>query len=228
MSIDWSNTALVVFDLDGTLYDQRPVRAAMARALLAETLREGSLRTARILRVYRQSGERHPDPMPDDFCAWRINHTARRCAVEPATVRTTVDQWMHKRPLPLLRRHRVEGLENVFAGLRRTGRRIAIWSDYPVGRKLAALGLTADFELWTGQPLMQRPKPDPEGLRHVLDSMGTSPREALVIGDRFDRDWEAAQRLSIPVFMRSRKRDPRAPTFWRYTDPAFSPIVQER
>ena len=45
MSVDWSNTALVVFDLDGTLYDQRPVRMAMARALIAASVQERGMTT---------------------------------------------------------------------------------------------------------------------------------------------------------------------------------------
>ena len=225
MSVDWSATALVVFDLDGTLYDQRPVRVAMARALLAASLQERSVTTARVVRTYRQLGENHPEPLPEDFDRWRIEQTARVCAVPPAQVRKTIEDWMHRRPLPLLLRHRAAGVAELFDRLRTSGRRIAVWSDYPVRRKLAALGLAADFELWAGQPLMPRPKPDAEGLREILFAMQARPQESLVIGDRFDRDWAAAQRSAIPTLMRSRKPDPRAPTFWRYTDPVFAPIL---
>ena len=225
MSVDWSNTALVVFDLDGTLYDQRPIRMAMARALIAASVQERGMTTARILRIYRQLGENQPDPLPDDFGRWRIEETARLCTVNPAHVRDTVEDWMHRRPLPLLLRHRVAGVAELFDRLRASGRRIAVWSDYPVRRKLAALGLAADLEVWAGQPVMPRPKPDAEGLREILRAIDAAPQDSLVIGDRFDRDWAAAQRLSIPALMRSRKPDPRAPTFWRFTDPVFAPIL---
>lgn len=225
MTVDWSQVGLVVFDLDGTLYDQRPVRTAMARALVGASIRERSMRTARILQVYRRTGEDLPAQVPDDFSAFRLRQTASRCAVDEGLVSRTVDQWMQERPLALLRRHRVEGLGRVVDALRASGRKIAVWSDYPVTRKLASLGIEADMEAWTGDGTVQQPKPDPQGLHRIIATLQARPRNTLVIGDRFDRDWQAARSLNVPALMRSRRPDMRAPTFWRYTDPVFAPLL---
>lgn len=225
MSVNWSDTALVVFDMDGTLYDQRPLRAAMAGALIGATLRERSVTTARILRIYRRIGENLPEEMPQDFCNYRLSETAAECGVSEKRVRETIDDWMHDRPLKVLKKHRPAGLQSVFRALSASGRKIAVWSDYPVQKKLASLGLQADLEVWTGDGNVSRPKPHPQGLSFVLETLGFQPQEALLIGDRFDRDWQAAKAWSVPALIRSKKRDRRAPTFWNYTDPIFEPLL---
>lgn len=42
MPLDWDRLHLVVFDVDGTLYRQRPLRLRMARDLLFHTSHGGS------------------------------------------------------------------------------------------------------------------------------------------------------------------------------------------
>lgn len=225
MTVDWSQVSLVVFDLDGTLYDQQPVRAAMALALASAAVRRRRMDIIRILREYRKTGENLPDAMPSHYGEFRFSQTARRCKCDEQLVRETVNQWMHIRPLPLLAKYRAQGIETVFHRLRASGRKIVIWSDYPVTEKLASLGLQAQACVWTGDGVVEQPKPDPQGLEHILQVAQVEPHQTLMIGDRFDRDFAPAAALSVPTLMRSRKRDERSPTFWRYTDPVFAPLL---
>src|SRR3546814_9318166 len=59
--LDWSSVRLVVFDVDGTLYRQRPLRLRMAAALVADGLRRRSLSTIRALGAYRRLREELAD-----------------------------------------------------------------------------------------------------------------------------------------------------------------------
>ena len=56
-ALDWDRIALVVFDMDGTLYDARRLRWRMAAWLLAESLRRRSLALPRTLAAFRRMRE---------------------------------------------------------------------------------------------------------------------------------------------------------------------------
>ncbi|MFQ5567123.1 MAG: HAD family hydrolase, partial [Paracoccaceae bacterium] len=88
-----------------------------------------------------------------------------------------------------------------FSALRDRGCRIGAWSDYPAVNKLAAMGLTADAVVSAVDPEVDRMKPQPAGLERVLEQLGVSPEEALVIGDRDERDGAAARRLGCPYLL---------------------------
>jgi putative hydrolase of the HAD superfamily len=102
--------------------------------------------------------------------------------------------------------------------VRRSGRRIAILSDYPAETKMAALGLSADIMRWAGDPEVNVMKPHPRGLEHVLTSAAVSPAEAIFIGDRVERDGEAGKRAGVRTYIRSRKHIEGWSTFQSYRD----------
>ena len=55
--LNWNDIDLVVFDVDGTLYDQRRLRLVMVRRLLAATWRTRSLDTLLTMRTFRKVRE---------------------------------------------------------------------------------------------------------------------------------------------------------------------------
>lgn len=56
-NIDWGSIRFVVFDVDGTLYNQRMLRLRMAGELIADAVARGSLTNLRVLRAYRSLRE---------------------------------------------------------------------------------------------------------------------------------------------------------------------------
>ena len=222
MTIEWRTVRLVVFDMDGTLYDQRPLRRAMAWELARGLTRKDGRRALPALRTFRKVREQLGEEGHADFATEQYGRTARLTGLPETEIRRIVAEWIDERPLRMLPRFRAPGIDVLFAALRRSGRTIAIWSDYPVDSKLAALGLEADHRIWSGTEGVGRLKPHPAGLRQLLDRAGNRPEEALVIGDRFDRDWEGAAALGARTLIRSRRPDPRSPTFRDYRDPVFA------
>lgn len=226
-AIRWDQVRLVVFDLDGTLYDQPPLRLAMARELGIDCLRRGSTRTLRTLRHFRQVreklGETHGTA---DFAAEQYRMTAQLCRRPEPEVRALVEEWMERRPLPHLPRYKARGIDRLFAAIRASGRTIAVWSDFPVTAKLAALGLQADHAIWAGDDGVGKLKPDPSGLKALMARTGTSPGETLLIGDRMDRDIRAASAAGTRALLRSRRPHGRADSFHHYEDPVFAPLLR--
>jgi phosphoglycolate phosphatase len=228
-AIDWSTIDLVVFDVDGTLYDQRQLRIGMLRQLISHTLQTRSLNTLLTLRTFRRVrealGEVGDEQAGADFMTQQYAQTASRHHTTPAAVRELTDEWMEQRPLPLLAACRYAQVAEVFAGVRAAGKKIAAFSDYPATAKLAALGLRADVVVCATDAGIARLKPDPAGLLEILRQTGVAPERALMIGDRFDRDAAAAERAGVRALIRSRQAHARWPTFQGYDDAVFQPLL---
>ena len=223
--LDWTTIDLVVFDVDGTLYDQRQLRLGMLRQLVRHTWQTRSLDTLRTLRTFRRVREALGEQAGADFMALQYADTARRHGKTPAAVRALTDEWMEQRPLPLLAACRYAHVADVFAGLRASGKRIAAFSDYPALAKLAALGLATDVVVCATDAGIARLKPDPAGLLAILRQTGVAPERALMIGDRFDRDAAAAGRSGMRALIRSRRPHAQWPTFQSYDDAVFQPLL---
>lgn len=223
--MNWDEIDLVVFDVDGTLYDQRRLRLAMLRQLLAAALRSRSLDTLQTLRTFRRVREALGDQQHSDFMQLQYEQTASRHNKTSEQVRTLTTEWIEQRPLSLLAGCRYPHLDAVFAGLRARGKQIAVFSDYPARDKLAALGLQAHPIVCATDADIARLKPDPCGLLAVLHRTGVESQRALMIGDRFDRDAAAARRAGVRALIRTRKPHPEFDTFRSYADPVFQPLL---
>jgi phosphoglycolate phosphatase len=221
-ALNWSTIDLVVFDVDGTLYDQRQLRLGMLRQLIVHTLQTRSLDTLLTLRTFRHVREALGEQPGADFITQQYAQTATRHSTTPEAVRALTDEWMEQRPLPLLAACRYAHVAEVFAGLRAAGKQIAAFSDYPAVEKLAALGLRAEVVVCATDAEIARLKPDPAGLLAILQQTGVAPARALMIGDRFDRDAAAAERASMRALIRSRQPHARWATFRGYDDAVFS------
>ena len=224
-SLDWTTIDLVVFDVDGTLYDQRQLRLGMLRQLLGHAWQTRSLDTLLTLHTFRRVRETLGEQAGADFMALQYAQTASRHGKTPNAVRALTDEWMEQRPLPLLAACRYAHVAEVFASLRASGKRIAAFSDYPAVAKLAALGLRADVVVCATDPDIARLKPDPAGLLAILRQTGVPPERALMIGDRLDRDAAAAARAGMRALIRSRRPHASGATFRAFDDAVFQPLL---
>ena len=225
--IDWNDIDLVVFDVDGTLYDASRLRRAMLRRLLIAAWRERSVHTLRVLHAFRREREALGEEEAIDFQAAQYARAAVRARCGEDEVRALTREWMERQPLALLRACRRPYVEEVFSGLRMVGKRIAVLSDYPAIRKLRVLGLRADVVVAATDPDIGRLKPHPLGLQHILRRTGVSASRALMIGDRLDRDAVVAERAGTRTLILRRSRTPCAvPTFAGYEAAVFTPLFQ--
>jgi len=224
--MDWSKIDLVVFDVDGTLYDQRRLRMKMLTLLLLQAMRSRSLRVPMVLREFRRFREDLGDDAAEGFLERQYELTAARCGCSAEDVRALALEWIEQRPLTHLGACVYPGVRELFDALATSGRRIAAFSDYPAVDKLEALGLKCDLVVSSTDDDVGRLKPDPAGLRKILERFGAKADRSVMIGDRFDRDWEAARRAGVSALIRSRKPSAKAPTFRTYTDEVFQPLLR--
>jgi HAD superfamily hydrolase (TIGR01549 family) len=196
-SVPWERFDLIVFDMDGTLYDQGMLRRRMAAMIARDAIRRCSLSAVRTLAAFRRQREQLGYAPAGDFATLQYELPGRRAE----EVRSIVAEWMEQRPLPLLRDCRTRGADSLFHRLAQS-HVVAVFSDYRAERKLEALGLSA--KLFVASEDVGRLKPDPAGLHTLIAQAKTSAERTLMIGDRDDRDGEAARRAGVRALIRGR------------------------
>jgi len=221
-ALNWGEIRLVVFDVDGTLYDQRGLRLCMLREMLLAALRKRDIHFIRILSAYRRIREQLGDELHEDFERELASRTAASVGCSLERVQSTAAEWLEKRPLRHLSRYRYPRLPELFRGLRKHGKQIGIFSDYPAREKLQAMGLDADFVVCAGDADVGVLKPHAKGLRVLMARAAADPAQTVLIGDRPERDGLAAQGAEVRALIRSRKPIDGWQTFSRYDEALFA------
>jgi HAD superfamily hydrolase (TIGR01549 family) len=193
----------VLFDLDGTLYRQRPVRMLMAMELLTLPL-QGPFTAPRRWRALRAYRVTHEDLRARSggrqIAAAQTAVAAARAGLSRETLDLLVREWMQERPLKYLRRYRAAGLDALLALLEAHQVQAGVLSDYPPELKLRALGLENRFApvLCSTDPNIDALKPHPRGFLRACASWHLSPGEVLMVGDRPDVDAAGADAAGMP------------------------------
>lgn len=212
----------VIFDVDGTLYYQWPLRLRMAGRMACYYLcRPSRLKEALAVKTFRQVREHWEEGKgrgknagkdrgkPLDLAQYE--ETARRMGKSPAWVKNAVERWMYRAPLEELPKCLDKRLKRLIRGLHQDHKTVIIYSDYPAAEKLEALGIQADYIFTALDEGIMCLKPDPKGMGHILHKTGFSPDEVLMVGDRYSRDGLSAASqgvdyLILPAFPWSRKK----------------------
>lgn len=193
----------VLFDLDGTLYRQKPLRRWMAIALAREAARRpfAAPRLWRVVSRFRAAQERlrlrghYPG-----LAAAQIAAAADETGLEPGAVRTIVEEWMQTRPLAYLQRCRTPGCVELLDHLAGAGVPVGVLSDYPAAAKLEALGIAhrVAWSICSTDADVEAFKPHPRGFLRACERFGLPPSDVLMVGDRVDADAAGAAAAGMP------------------------------
>lgn len=197
----------VIFDVDGTLYDQRRVKARILFDASGRLVRKHlCLTDLKVLYHFgriREYLSRAPVPHLEDQ---QYNLTASAVRTPVQRVKTIVTEWLLEKPLSYLPAYRLPGTLELFQALKTYGFRIGIFSDYPPKEKIAALGLQADQVSCATDPDVDALKPDPRGLVRLAGRLGVRVEQCLMVGNRDDKDGEAARRAGMDYLIVERAR----------------------
>lgn len=173
---------LLIFDLDGTLVDTaRDIQAALNDSVeplglqplsLEETIALIGEGTGRLIeKALRPLGQKADAALREETLEKFLDAYSRNLTV-------------HSRPYPGVKETllRLGGFQK--AVLSNKGEELS-------RRLLEAFGLAGHFSLIAGSDTTSSRKPSPEPVRFILDKLGVSPEEALVVGDS-PYDIEAA------------------------------------
>jgi FMN phosphatase YigB (HAD superfamily) len=168
---------LVILDMDGTLYYQFPLRLCMCIELAfyyAFHIR----RLAELSMISR----------------FRKNYESG--VLEKET--SVITYWMQEKPLRYIALLHDRKLLRLVVRLQEQGAKIAIYSDYPVLKKITALpGFTADYCFCAADSVIQCLKPTAQGLKNILHITGETVEDSLFIGDRYEKDGKCAEGVGM-------------------------------
>ena len=218
----WDNCRIAVFDIDGTLYDPAPMRLRMVAMVGWHALTTLDPKLVKLISMLRRRREALAEAETQGFEHQLIADVASATGRSQPAVRAILDDWFDRRPLPFLRQYLVPGVAPLFAALRRRNIQIGVLSDHRAREKLAALGLSADFIVSAVDPDVAIQKPSPKGLNLLLARAGRLPAEAIMIGDRADRDGAIASRAGTGFLLRGTGPDAH---FNRFDEPLFLPLL---
>lgn len=212
--------SLIIFDLDGTLYDQRLLRFRMSLLMARELIwTSAGRRKIKILACFRKLRENLAEAEADNIINLQYSEVASRLSVSMDEVKAVTDDWLLHRPLPLLRGCRAPYADQFFKQLRQAGKLIAVLSDYPAQDKLNTLELDADLVVAATDLEVNRFKPHPKGLFRVLAlAKMNDAGQCLVIGDREERDGECAKRAGAPFILKKQARHTSQPGISCYSE----------
>lgn len=205
--LPWDEVQAVVFDVDGTLYDQRKLRLRIVTEMMVQAAR-GSFSFAdfKTIMLYRRCRERWAESQQPVLATTQYELAASMIGRPASEIRRLVEEWIERRPLPHLRACRFASVDAVFERLRARGIRIGVFSDYPIKDKLVALALRADAVAYALEPEISYLKPNTAVLKTVISRLTIAPKNCLVIGDREDKDGVCAHNLEANFICRHGRR----------------------
>jgi putative hydrolase of the HAD superfamily len=197
----------VLFDIDGTLYHQMPVRLIMMLLfVIGNILNPSQLKEkAMIIVAYRKAQEALRNLGPEGGNLNQLDMTVKNTGATSECVSSVVKEWIETKPLPLLKLFRRKGVIRVLDILSKNGFKLGAFSDYPAHDKLRALNLADYFSVAVSasDPEVSGFKPNTNGFHVSARKMGLKRSELIYIGDRPEVDGIGAASAGLPVIILS-------------------------
>lgn len=194
----------VIFDLDGTLYDNRhlPIQLVLSDPLKAFWMLSERLARKRLMGKEFESEQ--------DFRRTQY----RMIGVKHGSTAEQARLWYEKSYMPSMVRiigekHPVRPwVEPLVKQLKERGMKLAVFSDYAWTReKLAALGIDQTlFDVIIDSPALGGLKPCKRSFLTVIEMLGSTPQDTLMIGDREDTDGAGARAVGMDFFNVKRQK----------------------
>lgn len=185
---------LVVFDLDGTLYELKPMQKQMRNRLLKHLLFH-PLAWKEIWAVYHFRRERkkrtgsHTPNLAQAQYVW----VSEKTGIPVETVQQHIEKWMIHEPLGIISALSYKKVIPLVELLKKQQIQTAIFSDLEAVKKAEALqiGITDVFS--AVDEAIDALKPHPAGLFHIANFYGVNLSEILFIGDKEELDGRCAR-----------------------------------
>ena len=190
---------LIVFDMDGTLYFQKSMQLRMGLKLLGHAVfHKGGAKDLKVILNYRKLREKWDSTKEADDDAL-FEELSKNSGKSSAQIKETIDEWMFKIPLDIVKESRDSRLIETIGKLLEDGKKICVYSDYAAADKCRAVGLAEDIRIYCcGDGNIRTMKPNPAGLNFILSQYPDVDKDkAIMVGDRKDRDGKAAENAGI-------------------------------
>lgn len=188
----------VMFDVDGTLYNQTKLRYIMSFKILFNAVANplSAKRTINVIKYYRYAQEilREKKIYSVTDGEGQIKLTSQLSNTDEATVREIVKKWFEEIPLTVIPGCKKNNLEKTFEWLYKNGFKIGLYSDYDCNEKAKVLNIDKYISAYvsSADSSVGVFKPDPKGFLIAAEKLGVFPENVLYVGDRVEVDLVGA------------------------------------
>jgi len=201
-NIHWEQVQGVVFDIDGTLYEQTKLRQRMFLELfLHYSIRPLLWREPLILFEFRRIREDLAKSSYEESPERGYEIVAKKFKVSIQEIKNLVDHWFLDRPIHHLKEYLFPGAKEFIHALISVGIKVGVFSDYPGKTKLLALGLPDMLCVSSEDIDVNRLKPNPKGLYKITKQLNIPIDRTLFIGNREDLDGLCASRAGMSFLL---------------------------
>ena len=199
MQMNWRDIEVYIFDVDGTLYPQRPVRWHMLLKLMRHVLLHpaaiGELMALYHFRKLREEEQYKASPMEALY-----EVAARKAGISEERAAEAVQRWMFREPLPLLKKYKYEEIIRFINDRYAAGKQIVFYSDYPALEKVQAMGAGFNRIYVSGTGGLNEQKPSADAMRIILQNTGAEKSKIVYVGDRDRKDGASARIAGLQYY----------------------------
>lgn len=192
--IPWQNIKLIIFDLDGTLYNL--AKFQQSAMFFIEQLKDSPLDKTILLTFFslidQLPGLYHPDL--ENFLYLSVGEQLN---VENTIVKDIIDAW-HELLLPLLPQAKLAYAAEFFHLVAKQSIKKIIYSNVPVRSKLTLLELEVDWVVTSFDKNINKLKPTSIAIKYIINKFNVKNENCLLIGDQYKLDGISAIEANIP------------------------------
>lgn len=200
---------LVVLDMDGTLYYQRAMQLFMCMEMGMFAIRHpfsiwklgviSTFRKIREMQEFEKLNQCHIESRESgaDLLSIQYMAVAKKTGRSQETVKEIIEEWMFLRPLKYLGFTSDKRLCEWIKQWKSEGKKVIIYSDYPLKDKCAMLKISADGMYFSGDVKIGEMKPSVKGLDIICSDFSVEKNEVLIIGDRKSKDGKMAESADV-------------------------------
>lgn len=182
----------VIFDVDGTLYHQKPVQISMLLEMAGYYCLH-FWRYKELLGVFFFRKYREKDIFKEKSFNEQVEYIAKKYHVKSDVLKQMIDKWMFQVPLKYIKKYRNQAVLSYMEECRRNQVDIVIYSDYAAEDKLGVLEVHADKVYYPTENTFVTLKPSKMAMDYIVKDFGINPTETVFVGDRDSKDGESAR-----------------------------------
>ncbi len=197
----------IVFDVDGTLYDQKLLRILVAGRLFLAFIAAPKKFSYefKVIREFRKIQEelRKNDSNVINETT-QVKLTSEKLKLDYDYVFKIINKWFNIIPLPLISICKRNGLTETFSKLSVEGYKLGLFSDYSSEDKAEVLGIKKFLKaiVCSSDPDVGKFKPSSIGFIRVAEKLNLETNEIIYVGDRVDVDVAGAENAGmIPLLI---------------------------
>lgn len=207
MKVDFQKYKLIIVDMDGTLYYQKPVRLAMGIKLVKGILTGGIKSVKELLIVLEFRKIRENEKVSEEIVCKRISG---KYDLSEDDIENIIYRWMKKIPLTVIPKYADDILCKKLLELKDKGINVSVFSDYPASDKCKVLGIEGIPSWNSDMEEIGELKPSPKGILYIMDNFKVSnAKDVLMIGDRMSRDGMSAEAAGCDKLILPREKKKR-------------------